>query len=289
LKTAVLDIGTNSIKAFVCSEGKIISLRKFENRLGKGFTDSIPPENVKETIDVLHTIQKELDVSGTTAFGTEIFRVATNSRDVLEQIKTETGISIRVLSHDEELDVYWKGLMKDFKHDGVVAAIDIGGGTVQFMYGDKDGLQGRHKLKLGVLFLRERFCSGDPLTEEEFTEMEKYIDEQLSEVDVQFPSGTPFVHGATAVIDFYTEAGHKMVPKDFGKSHPWKVDLADTEEFHHRTRCLPFSERAKIYPSNPKFTDGSGIGLSCLLCIAKKTGLTYEVPSNNNIVHGFLD
>jgi exopolyphosphatase/guanosine-5'-triphosphate,3'-diphosphate pyrophosphatase len=141
--------------------------------------------------------------------------------------------------------------MRDFSYDGVVATIDIGGGSVQFMRGDKKGLQGKRQYKTGALFLREKFIHGEPPTEAEYDEIERFIAEQLQDLDITFPVGTPFVHGSSSVIDFFSEAGIEMEHFPYSPSHPFQVPIEKVEAFYLQTRCLPPAERAKLFPSHP--------------------------------------
>jgi exopolyphosphatase/guanosine-5'-triphosphate,3'-diphosphate pyrophosphatase len=161
--------------------------------------------------------------------------------------------------------------MKDFDYEGIVAAIDIGGGSVQFMRGDKNGLQGRHHYKTGTLFLREKFIHGEPPTETEYAEIEAFITQQIQDLTISFPAGTPFVHGSSSVIHFFEEAGLEMENFDYSPSHPYLLPLAKVEAFYHSLRCLPKAEREKVFPSHPDFMDGAAIGFANLLAIAKKT------------------
>jgi exopolyphosphatase/guanosine-5'-triphosphate,3'-diphosphate pyrophosphatase len=142
-------------------------------------------------------------------------------------------------------------LIKDFKYEGVVATIDIGGGSVQFMRGDKSGLQGKRQYKTGALFLREKYITNEPPTEAEYAEIEHYISEQIQDLNITFPVGTSFVHGSSSVIDFFKEAGIEMQTFSHSPSHPYLVPMNVVEAFYLKTRCLPKAERAKIFPSHP--------------------------------------
>ncbi|MDR1026196.1 MAG: hypothetical protein LBL47_02235 [Lactobacillus sp.] len=289
----IFDFGTNSFKAFLYdADNKMLFQKKVENRLGDGGSNSkISGDSTQNAINILNVILDDVKKFGpysTKAFGTEIFRIAENAGDVIDEIKNKTGVVIQVLSQQDELEYYWKGLVKDFNHDGDIAAIDIGGGSVQFMYGDKNKLKGSYLLKTGALFLRKMFIENDPATVEAYKKIEEYIAEQIKDINVKFAPNTPFIHGATSVIDFYTEAKLNLVPFESSKSHPYKIDLKDSRDFYNTMKILPKNERAKYFPSQPDFTDGASIGLANVLLLAEKTGLTYEVPSNHNLINGFL-
>jgi len=273
---------------------QLVCKGKKECRIGKNIDVSnniISDESMIESVNIINEILSSLRHYGNfsyKAFGTEVFRIARNSKDVIQTIKEQTNVEIRILSKDEELEVYWNGLIKDFDCNDVIAAVDIGGGSVQFMYGDKNGLHGSHHLKTGALFLRNKFIKSEPPTVDEYDQIENYVREQIKDITIQFLPETPFIHGSTSVIDFYTEAKLNLVDYNSSITHPYKIDLKDTEAFYNKLRILPREERIKYFPSEPGFTDGASIGMANILLIAKKTGLSYEIPSNNSIIHGFL-
>lgn len=296
-KQVIIDIGTNSIKYFVFSfqseKWEIINKGKIENRIGDEISEEQGLISEKATNDCINAIKQILSSNQSVnfeckAFGTEIFRITKNANEVIESIKKQTNVEIQILSQKQELEIYWNGLVKDFDYNGIIAAIDIGGGSVQFMYGDKNGLQGCHYLKTGALFLRNQFIKTEPPTVEEYSQIENYIREQIRDIAIQFPSETPYIHGSTSVIDFYTEAQLNLVSNTCSITHPYKIDLKDTQAFYNKLRTLPREERIKYFPSEPGFTDGASIGMANVLLIAEKTGLTFETPSNNSIIHGFL-
>jgi exopolyphosphatase/guanosine-5'-triphosphate,3'-diphosphate pyrophosphatase len=292
----IIDIGTNSIKYFRFlpqnRKWELINKGKIENRLGDGIAEQglISRYAIDSCINTIKQILLSVgyDNCACKAFGTEVFRAAKNANEVIETIKRETNIEIQILTQKQELEIYWKGLIRDFDYDGIIAAIDIGGGSVQFMYGNKKGLQGCHYLKTGALFVRNQFIKSEPPTVEEYLLIERYIKQQIESITVQFPPETPYIHGSTSVIDFYTEAKLNLVPNNCSITHPYKIDLGDTREFYHKLRTLPRGERVKYFPSEPGFTDGASIGMANVLLIAEKTGLSYEIPSNNSIIQGFL-
>ncbi len=299
---AVVDQGTNSSKLLVFEVGpakqdfgnlKLIFQDKEETRLGRGMEegDQVSEEGLVKTMEALQRFKSEVErmkVERVEVIGTEVLRKAENAKDVVKKIKDKLGWEVRILSHEAEMELFWRGMTSDFEWKGGIAGIDIGGGSVQFMWGKREKLESYKLLKTGVLSLRERFIKGDPATEREFELIEEEIRKAIADLEVRFDGEAPLVHGSTSVIDFYQEAGVEMEKFNFSKSHPFKVDLDKTREFYWRTRLLDRKDRVKLFPSHPGFVDGAAIGLANVLLIAERTGLRYELPSNNNIMHGVV-
>ena len=147
MKKLIMDIGTKSLKAFVYEfvdgcvpvqawRGKVVTtLLRFIDG------GRLSEEGVDALVGFVRAILKEAGQFApdeTVAFATEWIRLIKNQDDIVSRIKAETGILIKVLSHQEEAEAYWRGIIRDFNHDGMIAAIDIGGGSVQFFWGDKN-------------------------------------------------------------------------------------------------------------------------------------------------------
>ena len=297
VKKLIMDIGTKSIKAFVYEfrDGAApvqIWRKKIDTMIGKFLVDGLlADEGINALISHIKIVLSDTEQfkpDMVTAFATEWIRLAKNQNDIVSRVKDETGIAIQVLSHQEELEAYWRGVTRDFNHDGMIAAIDIGGGSVQFFWGDKMGLKGSLCLKTGTFPMYKQFIQSEPHTDAEYEAIENYIRDQIKDIDVVLPPDTPFIHGSSSVIDFYTEAGIEMSPYDKSPSHPYQITIAEVEEFYKKHRTALQSEKGKLYPSDPDFTKGAFIGFAHVIVIAEKFGCTVDIPSNNSIVHGFL-
>lgn len=297
-KLAIIDLGTNSLKVLhIEAENidsiKVISKEKHEVRIAEGLEthgNVIQQEPLERVISVLKDIKANADATNEEVyiFSTEVMRKALNANEVVKEIEIKTGIPLRVLSHEDEAKVFWHGATYDFPEGMKIVAIDIGGGSVQLMYGTKDKLEKYYLFKTGALVLRERFIKSEPATEDEWNSIEEYIEKESEIVDILVEENTPIIHGSGSVIDFYKEANFDCKPYAFSLSHPLQIDLAKTEKFYNKLKYMQREERIKYFPSDPAFMDGAGIGLANLLIFCKRLGVKYELPSNKNINEGLI-
>ena len=141
IHTAVIDVGTLKskfeIREFDSSLTSLVLCREKElTVLGRDLdkTDGmILRKSIYTTIAALNkfkTRMNELNVDKSRAVTTEAIRQAKNSQAVLKEIKKKTGILLEVLSHDDEAEIYFKSVSKDFP-GRVIAVSDIGRGSVQ--------------------------------------------------------------------------------------------------------------------------------------------------------------
>src|SRR5262249_11052081 len=109
---AVIDVGTNSVKLHIGERDDKKSWRTIVDRaemtrLGENLEKSgeITPEAGQRTADAIADMSSEAMRNGARAIvavGTAGLRIARNSAEVLEAIKARTGISVEVISGEEE-------------------------------------------------------------------------------------------------------------------------------------------------------------------------------------------
>jgi len=299
-KFAIFDLGSGSVKSLIVEtdekgDFKIIESERVEPcPPGKGLLDvsqTVLEEPLLKNIETLkYFLKKALQHGADEAhiISTEALRKAENKDEVIAKISQATGITPFVISQKQEAELFWKGVTADFPEGMEVAAIDIGGGTIQFMYGTKNSLRGHKLLSTGVFRLKEKFQTGDPFSEDDISRVESAIRDEIADLDVQFSPQTPYIHGSSAVIDFYQAVGLPLETFEHSKSHPFKVNLELTRRFYEKSQKMTEAQRLKLSPDLPGFASAAVIGLANVLLLAEKTGLKYELPSNHNITQGIV-
>ncbi len=151
------DFGSNSLKTVVYEfNSEIITILEelyFPNRLSS-FEDEqkyISNDRVDLTIGYIHKILNKYNSDTVTATGTEVFRAAENSRQVVKRIQKETGIAIEVLSSESEADVIYEVNSRIRKTDDFLL-VDSGGMSTELVA--KDCFQ---SVNLGAVNLTSRF------------------------------------------------------------------------------------------------------------------------------------
>lgn len=298
---AIIDIGTSSTKLLiVCVEGgaikKVLHKERVEEIVDeqgvKGtMSGFISEKSTRKKIEILNSFKEKIrnfDVDKTEVVSTDVLRQSSNSEEVVSGIKNQTGLDANVISQEREMELFWKGVSDDFPADMILSAIDIGGGSVQFMWGTKGNLKGHKLLRTGVFRLREELNLGDPLSCDDIERYEARINEEINELSVEFSPETPMIHGSSEVISYYQELKVPLASYEFSKTHPYQVDLEVTKDYYDRLKTMKTSERKKLAPSLPGYAHGAVLGLANVLLIAKKTGISHELPSNNNITNGIV-
>lgn len=175
-KLAVIDIGTNSIHMVLAeilqdAGFKILDRFKDMTRLGNGVfsTRRLSEEAMTRALEVLKTLvtlARNKGFERIIAVATSAVREAQNGGDFVALIMEQTGLRVRVISGTEEARLIFLGVKHSIAlPDGPTLVVDIGGGSVELIAGNREGLIHGKSLKLGAIRLAEQFLPKAPPSE----------------------------------------------------------------------------------------------------------------------------
>jgi exopolyphosphatase/guanosine-5'-triphosphate,3'-diphosphate pyrophosphatase len=174
VKVAAFDIGSNSIKMSVATvaEGGTVTegtsaLRTV--RLGEGVdrTGRLASDRMAAAFEAIDELAEQARSEGAgTMIGvaTEAVRVASNGADFLDDLTRRTGISISVITGDQEAALTYAGLATMRTLSGPVVMIDIGGASTEVVAGDGPDVVQATSIPLGSGRLTDAWVEDDPPT-----------------------------------------------------------------------------------------------------------------------------
>jgi len=189
-RLAAVDIGTNSIRSIVVEalpNGKyrILDDEKVLVRLGEGLnqTGRIAPAAWDRAMEALTRQKKIIDgfqVRSIEAVATSAVRKAANGPELTREIKAKIGLTVKVISGEEEAELAALSAFHNFDLEGVRYLIfDIGGGSLELITAMGTHMEEVLSLELGAVFLTETFLKEDPVNPAEYQKMRKYIRKSL--------------------------------------------------------------------------------------------------------------
>jgi len=167
-RTAVIDVGTNSVKFQLAQEGadgwQPVVDRAEVTRLGEGLeaTGQLGDAPIERTADAVAAMAAEARENGATkivAVGTAGLRTASNRARFIDAVRQRCGVEVEVISGDEEARLAYVGAMSGLQlPDGAVVVFDSGGGSSQFTFAGE-----RFSLDIGAVRVTERFGLDGPV------------------------------------------------------------------------------------------------------------------------------
>jgi exopolyphosphatase / guanosine-5'-triphosphate,3'-diphosphate pyrophosphatase len=298
---AAIDIGTNSIKLLVAAveeDGslQILSREKSLVRLGSETlaTGRLSEEAVEAGVSAVEQFLRSIRASGAElvrAVATCAVREAANSAEFLEAVRRRTGVSIDVVSGEEEARLINLGVRSEFpaRFDPLFL-IDIGGGSTEFVISEGSRVRLTESLPLGVVRLSDRYSRNDPPNDRDRKAMKKAIRavakkaaEAVRKAGFKTcvgSSGTiqslSLVHEAAILGREATPTGHRTLTRE------------GLKKINRLLRRTTAREKLRIPGLDPRRRDIAVPGGLLLAWILKRTGAKSIVVGERGLREGIL-
>jgi exopolyphosphatase / guanosine-5'-triphosphate,3'-diphosphate pyrophosphatase len=186
MRLAGVDIGTLTCRLLIADllpDGRLLEVRSERRilRLGEGVdqTKHLSVAAMDRVVQCLSEWQALIDAShadATVAVATSAVRDAANREEFLDRVKREAGFEVELISGEEEARRTMLGIRSGLPH-GVtdVLALDIGGGSTEFILDSPGQKPNVRSIDVGVVRLCERLLHHDPPTDEEVSQAREWI------------------------------------------------------------------------------------------------------------------
>ena len=188
-KIAIVDLGTNTFHLLVATQNdgayNIIYRDRLAVKVGMGGINDgfITEEGLNRALVAMQSFKNVIDqhqVDQIFAFGTSALRNARNGKEVADKITEITGISISIISGDEEAYYIYMGVRAALGlGSDKNLIVDIGGGSVEFIVADHDRIFWKQSFEIGAQRLLEKYQKHDPILNEEILELEQHLRHEL--------------------------------------------------------------------------------------------------------------
>lgn len=189
-RVAIIDMGTNTFHLLIATRtatGHEVTYReKVPVRIGVGGINQgmLTEAGISRALVAMKEFRKTLDeqkITHVRAFGTSAFRSAKNGREAAMRIERETGIKTEIIDGRQEADYIYRGVRSAMDlGEKPSLIIDIGGGSVEFIIGNKNELLWSRSFEIGGQRLLEKFQKHDPILAEEVDQLSQYLSDQLT-------------------------------------------------------------------------------------------------------------
>lgn len=203
VRLGVLDVGSNTVHLLVVdahwgahptpmSSEKSV-LRLAEQLDDKGLISKVGADHLVRTVAASKASAQRLGCEDLMAFATSAVREARNSAEVLDRVRTETGVDLQVLSGDDEARYTFLAVRRWYGWSaGKLLCLDIGGGSLELAVGMDEVPEQAFSVPLGAGRLTRTRFRKDPPSRTEVRETIEWLDEQLAPVAKKLRrAGTP--------------------------------------------------------------------------------------------------
>jgi exopolyphosphatase/guanosine-5'-triphosphate,3'-diphosphate pyrophosphatase len=261
---AAIDVGTNSVLLLVAersAQGPFTAVleRAEITRLGRGVdqTKALAPEAIAETTAAIERFVAEaraLHADGIAISATSAARDASNGQVFLDGVRARTGVSVDIISGDEEAKLSFGSAFADFGGAGPLVVLDIGGGSTEFIFGDEQGRIGfRHSFEVGSVRLTERFLRRDPPSEAELGDLRALLDQTLRSLP-KAPAAARVIGVAGTVTTLFSVA-RSLETYDATRVHGQSLTLDEVRTTVGRLAALPVHLRRSVPGLQPRRAD----------------------------------
>ena len=299
MRVAVVDIGTNSTRLLVAdvhAGGALDELARLTTvtRLGQGVDASgrLAPEAMQRVFDTLERYRATLDEHGateTTAVLTSAVRDAANGAEFTARVRDDFGLDARSLSGDEEAQLSFLGATssRDPAAPTPVVVIDIGGGSTEFVVGERGAVAFHVSTQAGTVRQGERHVREDPPAPDELAAAAEearavYAAAVPADVRSSVAAGVAVAGTATqlAAVD------QSLEPYDPERVHGYRLDRAACERLLARLAQLPEAERRDVAGLDPARAPTIVVGAVLMLEAMRAFDLDVVEISEHDILRG---
>ena len=298
LRYAVIDAGTNSIKFHIAERGAdgawhAVVDRAELTRLGEGLEEhgAISEAALERTVDAIGGMVEEARREGAVAIaavGTAGFRIARNSAAVVDAIRGRTGVSIDIISGEDESRLAYLAATTALQLGGAGAldVFDTGGGSTQFTFGHGTTVDERFSVDVGAVRYTERFGLDTAVSEIVLGEALAAIAADLSRLDGRpTPDAVVAMGGAVTNI---TAVKHGLATYDPDVVQGTVLDRAEIDRQIELYRSRDTEARRMIVGLQPKRADVILAGACIVRTVMDKLGRSAVTVSDRGLRHGVL-
>jgi exopolyphosphatase/guanosine-5'-triphosphate,3'-diphosphate pyrophosphatase len=298
VRVASIDIGTNTVLLLIAEVegGRINPLFEMETviRLGEGVQKNrmLMNEAMDRGLQTLNQYLERcqaMEVQKIFAVGTSALREAKNSEAFLKLVKEELNLSIEVISGEEEAQLSFLAVVMDLREiKKTILVVDVGGGSTEFILGQRNQIKQWVSLPVGSVRFTEQFLHSDPIHNEEWEKMERRVRELLVNIPHSVDPSSMVAVGGTATTlasveqgldEFIAEKIHHFVLKKEALKNQLLLYRSKTIEERKKIPGLP-AARADVILAGGTILYLAMEELKCpsilINCHGVRYGLIYE-------------
>lgn len=193
---AAIDLGSNSFHMVVARlvQGELRTLEKMGEKVqlaagldANSFLDEASQQRAVECLSRFAQRLQGMPPESVQIVGTNALRVARNTRSFIQRAEKALGYPISVIAGREEARLIYLGVSHTLADDtGRRLVIDIGGGSTEFIIGERFEAQELESLHMGCVSFRDRYFSDGRITGAQLDRAVTHASQELLNIQRRF-------------------------------------------------------------------------------------------------------
>lgn len=284
----MIDLGTNTFNLLIAEptdQGKFEAIHREqfvvkigEGGISKGLINEEAQKRLFRALDLIYKTLQLYKVKEQSIWGlaTSAFRNARNAREIISEIKRNYGISIEIISGDQEAEYIYYGVRNalDLGEQNSLL-IDIGGGSVEFIICNRRKIHWKRSIEIGAQRLMDQYMRTDPISDLDIQRLEIYLESRFVELSAAVFNYSPkhLIGSAGAfetlsAIDLFRQEGEKA-QEYIDKNHQLLLPEYELliDEFHYIYQQIVCKERVQrlTIPGMADFRVDMIVPATCLI------------------------
>jgi exopolyphosphatase / guanosine-5'-triphosphate,3'-diphosphate pyrophosphatase len=294
---AVIDVGTNSVKFHIgerSADGtwRTIVDRAEVTRLGEGLDEDgrLKAEPIRRTAHAITAMLREAwedEVEEVAAVGTAGLRMASNSAELIDVVRADSGVEVQVISAEEEARLAYLAVTAALGHDrGSLVVFDTGGGSSQFTFGHDGHVDERFSVNVGAVRFTERYGLDGAVPEEVVAEA---LDGIAADLDRLGGRASPDrLVGMGGAVTNMAAVEHELARYEPEIVQGTVLDAAEIDRQIELYRTRSADERRNIIGLQPNRAEVILAGACIVRTVMSRLGSDSLTVSDRGLRHGVL-
>ncbi len=243
---AAIDIGTNTAHILIAEVQnsritKILDKRRFYIYLAEDGIERIclsAQNRLYRAMDQFELLIKKYNISKVFCTGTAALRTATNGPLIVNRIKFTNQIEVHLITGEQEAEYIFNGVIQKFNSiDQHYVIVDIGGGSVEFIFYKNNKVLSKRSFPIGIANLYNQFHKSEPIEQQEVKELHSFLCDQIdSYLNDNVSDGLKLI-GAAGTFEVFQNRNPQ--------SKQNKISIKELDIYLSELSALTEDERAK--------------------------------------------
>lgn len=289
MKTAVIDIGSNSVRLLLANiqDTRFTFRRKYltTTRLAEGLMTSglLSAQAMSRTLAAVDAYRKQaLDwgVDTVHCYATSAVREAANGRDFVLSLRGLDGLCPEVIAGGQEAEIAYLGA-----NTGGLPVLDVGGASTELISMQDSKLRAC-SVRMGCVVCKEMFIHTDPISAADAKALDDFCQQKAAELALAAGNSNELagVGGSATQLAMLKLGLDKYSPEEVDNCY---LSVEDVAVLYSKLQALPLDDRKRMPGMAANRADIIPVGAAIILAVLAACGANGMYTSDGDGLEGY--